>query len=340
MDITRRGFLGGLGAGALATTLPLASALAAAGDLRFLFVFNQGGWDPTQVFAPVFDNPNVAMEPDAELGNCGGISLVEHPLRPSVSSYFAEHHGSTVILNGVSVGSLSHESCTRRMLTGRDRGALLGAVERSRSLLLRRGLGDPSSSRGAAARRGELEGSRLAVDIPGDRTIRSQGEEAVEALSRGISRCVSVASPAAWDTHTNNNQTQSALFENLFGGLLDIQNRLRDAPGHTAPTLADETVLVVFSEMGRTPALNAGQGKDHWPYTSVMITGPGLTGSRVVGGWDERYYGRGVDPATGDLREESPLISAEVLGATLLALADQDPAEALPGVEALRGILA
>jgi hypothetical protein len=415
MSISRRTFLGGLTAGMAATALPFRGALAAGGDLRFLFVFNPGGWDPTTVFAPVFDNPNVAMDPSSELGNYGGIDLVESLTRPSVSAYFNAHHGSTVLLNGVSVRSLSHEICTLKMLTGTNRegaadwGARLGDGQRSAYSLPHLVLGGPSLpgdfgrsvarsgatgqldgllggsileqseafagrpsaaserimdrflARRSAARAGEateaadaalatsfaeaasraeeLKGLRFDMDFQPGQTLASQGEAAVEALERGISRCVSLATPGTWDTHANNNQNQSALFEGLFSGLLDIQQRLRAAPGHTTASLADETVVVVLSEMGRTPRLNAGQGKDHWPYTSVMLTGPGLTGSRVVGGWDERYYGRGVAASTGDVSDEAPLISTEVLGATLLALADQDPAEVLPGAEPLIGIL-
>ena len=43
----------------------------------------------------------------------------------------------------------------------------------------------------------------------------------------------------------------------------------------------DETTFVVMSEMGRTPALNGNEGKDHWPYTSALVMGPGLQGSET-----------------------------------------------------------
>ena len=50
-----------------------------------------------------------------------------------------------------------------------------------------------------------------------------------------------------------------------------------------------------MSEMGRTPALNANLGKDHWPFTSVMLIGDGFIGDRVVGGFDAGWMGQSLD---------------------------------------------
>jgi hypothetical protein len=106
-----------------------------------------------------------------------------------------------------------------------------------------------------------------------------------------------------------------------------------------APTLADETVVVVLSEMGRTPLLNGFLGKDHWPYTAMMITGPNVLGGRVIGGYDDDYYGLEVDPASGEAADGTQVLSAEAVGATLLAMADIDPAEHVTGVDPILGAL-
>jgi hypothetical protein len=83
----------------------------------------------------------------------------------------------------------------------------------------------------------------------------------------------------AWDTHTNNfpilkenklpglDQTYSALVEDL------------DARG-----LLDETLVVVMSEMGRTPRINGNGGRDHWTHCySVLFAGAGIRGGTVYG---------------------------------------------------------
>ena len=168
-----------------------------------------------------------------------------------------------------------------------------------------------------------------------------QATLAADLLSLGVSRVATLAfSGSGWDTHAANDATQSYNWETLFGSLCDLMELLERRPGTDGGTLADETVLVVLSEMGRTPQLNAADGKDHWPYTSALVMGPGVAGGRVYGGFDEFYYGRTIDPASGDVTEDGALLSAEVLGATLLALADIDPEEHTPGVDVIAGMLA
>lgn len=170
-----------------------------------------------------------------------------------------------------------------------------------------------------------------------------QARVAVDALSSGTSRCVSMAYAGTqgvlgWDTHANNDPEQSALFEGLFTGLGGLLALLDTTPGPSGGSLADETTVVVLSEMGRTPALNGLNGKDHWPYTSVMLLGAGISGGRTLGGYDDLYYGRPIDPNTGELGG-SAVLSAESVGATLLLLAGLDPGEALPAVAPIRAVL-
>ena len=71
-----------------------------------------------------------------------------------------------------------------------------------------------------------------------------------------------------------------------------------------------------------------------------MIVGDGVTGDRVVGGFDDLYYGRNVDPGSAEVDDANgQLLSAEAVGATLLELADIDPNEHIQGVESLKGVL-
>src|SRR5687767_9205448 len=107
--MNRRNFLFGSGAMAAALGFPGSVRAAGAGDLKFVFVFAPGGWDPTRVLVDAFDNPNVAMEVDADRGVAGGISFVDHPARPSVRSFFDNHHARTLVLNGMLVRSVAHE---------------------------------------------------------------------------------------------------------------------------------------------------------------------------------------------------------------------------------------
>jgi hypothetical protein len=52
--------------------------------------------------------------------------------------------------------------------------------------------------------------------------------------------------------------------------------------------LLDETLVVVTGEFGRTPKINAGAGRDHWPDAfSVLLAGAGLPGGAHYGATDK-----------------------------------------------------
>lgn len=375
---------------------------------RFVFLHAEGGWDPLCVFAPQYDTPGIDMEPASAPMQIGDLALVDHPLRPAVRGFFERHGARSVVLNGVSVRSVNHETCQAVALTGStsDRGpdwaTLLGAADRGRfdlphivfsgpalageyavlvsraqgalaSLLEGRLLGEvepgveplggPASrlvdrflarrAEGIAAgpahprlrdlaeahrRAQRLSDRRFEIDLRTRPGTLSQAETAVRALAQGLCRCVSIGTGFDWDTHLDNTQ-QIGLFDGLFGDLDTILALLAATRGPEGRPLADDTLVVVTSEMARTPAYNATGGRDHWPYTSMLLVGPGITGGRVIGGYDPGFNGIGVDPATGAPDPAQAGIAAADLGATLLALGDVDPAELLPGARPITGII-
>ncbi len=88
----------------------------------------------------------------------------------------------------------------------------------------------------------------------------------------------------AWDTHTKN---FSILKDNKLPGLDQTYSALmEDLDGRG---LLDETLVVVMSEMGRTPRVNANGGRDHWTYCySVLFAGAGIRGGSVYGASDTK----------------------------------------------------
>ena len=52
--------------------------------------------------------------------------------------------------------------------------------------------------------------------------------------------------------------------------------------------IREKLVVIIQSEMGRTPNYNNGNGKDHWSINSIMFLGPGITGNRVIGATDDK----------------------------------------------------
>ncbi|MCB9687268.1 MAG: DUF1501 domain-containing protein [Alphaproteobacteria bacterium] len=179
------------------------------------------------------------------------------------------------------------------------------------------------------------------LDLDGGHDLRTQIPLAMTLLSSDVTRCVTLKhGNFEWDSHTENLE-QDPLFEDLFS-CLDLLVRSLDAtPGTRASTLAEETVVVVFSEMGRTPFLNSTGGKDHWMYTSCMFFGAGIRGGRQLGGYTDTLNGETVSLETGDVVPggAGTAITPDVIGSTLLTLAGVDPVDELGADTTLRGLL-
>src|SRR5207249_3916675 len=63
--------------------------------------------------------------------------------------------------------------------------------------------------------------------------------------------------------------------------------------------LLETTLIVAAGEFGRTPRLNVGSGRDHWPGVwSVVLAGGGVRGGRVIGASD-KY---GTEPVSRPVR--------------------------------------
>jgi hypothetical protein len=123
-------------------------------------------------------------------------------------------------------------------------------------------------------------------------------------------RCVTL-SYGRWDSHGDNfnlvrdhggklDQCLSALIEDL------------DARG-----MLDDVTVIAWGEFGRTPRVNNGAGRDHWPQVScAFIAGGGIRGGQAIGATNRLgeyakdrpvhvqevlatlYHNLGLDPAT------------------------------------------
>ncbi|MFZ5479123.1 MAG: DUF1501 domain-containing protein [Myxococcota bacterium] len=172
--------------------------------------------------------------------------------------------------------------------------------------------------------------SLTTTDLGCERDVAADCALAFDAFSLDAARCAMLRyngwCDTSWDTH-NETEPQSLNFDELFRYLGLAMEDLATRLSPSGAPLLDELVLVVFSEMGRAPVVNAYGGKDHWTYTSALLVGGGLAGGRVIGGLDASGHGMAVDLASGELDEGGTLLTAKELGATLLALGDVDPGE-------------
>jgi hypothetical protein len=85
-----------------------------------------------------------------------------------------------------------------------------------------------------------------------------------------------------WDTHGNNfNRLKNDLLPPLDRAGSALLNDLADRGR------LEETLVVFLTEFGRTPLINGGAGRDHYPSCySVALAGGGIRGGRVYGSSD------------------------------------------------------
>ena len=347
--------------------------------------------------------------------------MLNEARRPAVTNFFQAHAADTVVVNGISIGSIVHDECEHRILTGsRDNDAadfgtlsavshggattlpyldltggarvgpyaaqtgilgqnnqILALVDRNIPLpgpsgsdlqhplyvpstdgtqaietyLAKRrsrwskGLGaDPRSQKVrddleiATARRAEILDSKdLFIDnlsFGSGGSMLEQNATAVSLMSAGLCHSASISAGGGWDTHDDITD-QHNLFDNLFIGLSDLVARLQ------AAGLYDETLVVVISEMTRTPKLNKDGGKDHWPVTSAMLIGGTLDGERAIGGTTpDTLDAQHVSLKTGQVDTSAPTkLEYPNFIAGVLHAAGVDSEQFLPGTEVLHGII-
>jgi uncharacterized protein (DUF1501 family) len=81
-----------------------------------------------------------------------------------------------------------------------------------------------------------------------------------------------------WDTHGQNFQTMRRQLPRLDQALSALIEDL-----HNRGRLAD-TVIMMSGEFGRTPRINGGAGRDHWPQAGFFfLAGGGLKTGQVIG---------------------------------------------------------
>lgn len=135
---------------------------------------------------------------------------------------------------------------------------------------------------------------RVAQYIPAQtpkERLSQQVEIALASFKAGV--CVSAnLTIGQFDSHANNDVDQMKLIPEFLAGIAYLMRRAGELK------IREQLVVVVQSEMGRTPDYNAGNGKDHWSIGSAYFLGRGITGDRVIGATDEKQFAVPLDPAT------------------------------------------
>lgn len=116
---------------------------------------------------------------------------------------------------------------------------------------------------------------------------------ALKLINNDICTCINLGI-GGFDTHQN--QTQR--LQPILASTDFLISRLVD--GLRASGKLDSTLIVLYSDFGRTPKINGSNGRDHWPVGGALMIGGGLDGGRAVGATDDNLQAADlVDPDTG-----------------------------------------
>jgi hypothetical protein len=126
--------------------------------------------------------------------------------------------------------------------------------------------------------------------------------------------CVTL-SYGGWDTHESNFVQLKKQLPMLDKGIANLVNDLHDRG------MADDVVVVVWGEFGRTPKINGSNaGRDHWsPVMSAMVAGGGLKMGQAIGS----------SSARGEYPKDRPYKVPHLL-ATLYKAMGIDPSQTFP----------
>ena len=239
-------------------------------------------------------------------------ALIAGALAPDLSLAFISNGGydftaSTVPLSRVTSESLL-ELVAKPNLASGNRGTFhsdyaAGQIEavwqaRQNALSARQNLPAIRSSIGelvlAHDRKDELQ--RLFEFLPdqtlgGNNDVLRQAQIAMAGYQAGITVSVNI-SIGGWDTHDNHDARHYPLITQTLTGV-DLIIEEAERLG-----IADRMVLVMGSDFGRTPYYNRGNGKDHWPVSSMMLWGNGIQGNRVIGGTNAQLEALKVNAST------------------------------------------
>jgi hypothetical protein len=164
-------------------------------------------------------------------------------------------------------------------------------------------------------------------------SLDEQFQNALTMLEGGLTWAVNVSTGFVWDHHDPGQAptgtydgAQGVRNQTLWPALTTLVDELKVRPGTTPGSkMIDETVVVVLSEMTRTPKKNAQGGKDHWPYTSALVIGGGVVPGKSFGATDDALTSRPIDLSTGLAATGGITFETSHFVATVLALCGVDP---------------
>ncbi|GGY34353.1 hypothetical protein GCM10011297_04240 [Bacterioplanes sanyensis] len=123
-------------------------------------------------------------------------------------------------------------------------------------------------------------------------SLKSQAEVVVAAFRSQLAASANL-NTGGFDTHGNHDANAYPRLGDLLEGVHFLMQCLESAG------LAQRTTVVIGSDFGRTPYYNSGNGKDHWPLTSMLVIDSRLSGGRVFGATTADFRAQPVNRRSG-----------------------------------------
>lgn len=139
-----------------------------------------------------------------------------------------------------------------------------------------------------------------------------------------------------WDSHIDNTNAQAELAP-TFQALRDFLDAMAADTNGRPGSMLDQTIILAGGELGRFPYLNLARGKHHFPEVSMVLLGAHLRPG-VFGATGREMQSVPIDWATGRPTEGGTQPTLDDVGATVLRLADIDPAHHGYGGRILPGV--
>jgi hypothetical protein len=247
---------------------------------------------PRHVFFSNFVGPNFTEVPGFLGPAWGPVNVIAKKLPPRLPEL--QNPQSEIRL--APAGNALPESLTDEI--HKERGQLRDALSSTFALGRQRDA-TLSSYEGAFSRvRGLMDSARLFdIDKEPQHVRDSYGPTAFGQHALIARRLIEAGVPYVrvnrgwWDHHGQNFEGHHEMvpeFDYVLSVLLDdLEDR----------GLLEDTLVVTFSEMGRTPAINPGNGRDHYHLMTATLTGCGIKPGVVHGSTDAN----GVEIADGEV---------------------------------------
>jgi hypothetical protein len=117
-----------------------------------------------------------------------------------------------------------------------------------------------------------------------------------------------------FDTHSGQTARMQPIMETTDKLVKTMVEKLR------AAGKLDSTLIVLYSDFGRTPKVNGTNGRDHWPVGGALMIGGGIAGGRAVGDSDSNLLAQSINLNSGAIDSSGTQINPTHLAGSVLSL--------------------